>query len=67
MRMLFHRLWHDEEGVTSIEYALLLAALAVGTLGGVLGLVEKISGMREMALEPIAQATGDGHALGVVR
>ena len=30
MARLFHRLWKDESGISSVEYALLLALIAAG-------------------------------------
>lgn len=33
MKRVLHRLWFDEEGNTSVEYALMLVVIVVGCLG----------------------------------
>jgi len=42
MRMA-RKLWQDESGVSTVEYALLLAVLVVGTVSAWTGLREAIS------------------------
>ena len=42
IRPLF-RLWQDEEGVASIEAALIVAVLAVGTVAAFIGLSERMN------------------------
>ncbi len=35
MRMVFSNFWNDESGISSVEYALLLAFVAAGVIIGV--------------------------------
>jgi Flp pilus assembly pilin Flp len=60
-------LWSDENGATSIEYALLLGALAVGTVSGVLGLAERMAHGLDAAMQPMASSPEAVHVAGVVK
>lgn len=43
MRRAIERLWRDEEGTASVEYAFLVAVIAVGCVGAWTGLSTRLT------------------------
>ncbi len=54
------RLWNDESGISSVEYALLLAFVAAGIIVSAELLSNAISGEMQDAASCISQGTTDG-------
>jgi Flp pilus assembly pilin Flp len=67
MKRLLAALWTDESGATSIEYALLLGALAVGTISGAIGLAERMAQGSASASEIFAMPIEPVHVVGVMK
>ncbi len=60
MRQFFQRLWNDESGISSVEYALLLAFVAAGIIAGAELLSNAVSGEMTDAASCITSGTTDG-------
>ena len=60
MRQFFQRLWNDESGISSVEYALLLAFVAAGIIAGAELLSNAVSGEMGDAASCITSGTTDG-------
>jgi len=56
----FARLWHDQKGVTSVEYCILLGVLSVAALMAFAGLGAEVSTVVNDAGSEMAEATGGG-------
>ncbi len=54
------RLWHDEWGVTSVEYALLLALVAVAGITAFASLSTEVNVIVEHGSDALRDATGMG-------
>ncbi len=60
MGQFFQKLWNDESGISSVEYALLLAFVAAGIIAGAELLSNAVSGEMSDAASCISQGTTDG-------
>ncbi len=56
----FQKLWNDESGISSVEYAMLLAFVAAGIIVSVEQLGNAVGGELEDAASCISQGTTDG-------
>ena len=57
MRTFLNNLWHDESGISSVEYALLLAFVAAGIIVAADSLSEAVSNEMNEAATCIAAET----------
>jgi len=48
------RLWEDEEGTTSVEYALLLAVIVIGCIGAWTALRNRLTAVLDEATDALA-------------
>ena len=60
MRKFMTRLWQDESGISSVEYALLLAFVAAGIILG----AEALSTAVQTEMTDVAKCIGDGTIAG---
>ena len=59
MRKLLSNLWNDESGISSVEYALLLAFVAAGIIVAADSLSNAVSNEMNQAANCIADTTPD--------
>ena len=57
MRKFMTKLWQDESGISSVEYALLLAFVAAGIILGAEALSEAVEGEMYQAASCVSGAT----------
>ncbi len=57
MQQLFQRLWNDESGISSVEYALLLAFVAAGIIASAELLADAVANEMEAAADCIEGGT----------
>ncbi len=60
MRRFFERLWNDESGISSVEYALLLAFVAAGIIASAELLSNAVSEEMQDAASCISTGLTDG-------
>ncbi len=60
MRQFFERLWNDESGISSVEYALLLAFVAAGIIASAELLADAVANEMEQAADCIETGTAAG-------
>ncbi len=60
MRRFFERLWNDESGISSVEYALLLAFVAAGIIDSAELLSNAVSEEMQDAASCISTGATDG-------
>ncbi len=60
MRQFFRRLWNDESGISSVEYALLLAFIAAGIIASAELLGNAISEEMQDAASCVSTGATDG-------
>jgi len=64
MRKFMTRLWNDESGISSVEYALLLAFVAAGIIIGAEVLSEAVQAEMESTAECISDSATCGAVTG---